>query len=102
MRTGGLYNGFRRANVCLRSFSLSKDKSNVAAELLRVADSNKDQTKLANNAENMNFKTINWEQNCLNGQVMSPHVKYVINGLDVSNIQGKKFNCNQTITFDLV
>jgi hypothetical protein len=26
----------------------------------------------------------------------------VINGLDVSNIQGKKFNCNQTITFDLV
>jgi hypothetical protein len=67
--------------------SLSKDKSNVAAELLRVADSNKDQTKLVNNAENMIFKTIkNWEQNCLNGQVMSPHVKYVINGLDVSNI----------------
>jgi hypothetical protein len=32
--------------------SLSKDKSNVAAELLRVADSNKDRTKLVNNAEN--------------------------------------------------
>jgi hypothetical protein len=32
--------------------SLSKDKSNVAAELSGVADSNKDRTKLVNNAEN--------------------------------------------------
>jgi hypothetical protein len=36
--------------------SLSKDKNNVAAELLRVANSNKDRTKLVNNAENTNWQ----------------------------------------------